>query len=284
MVRIIADTLSCITVQEAKSLGIPLLPQIIIFGEESYRDDTEIDTKTFLDKLKKSKELPKTAAPAPALYTPILEQIIADGDTPFIICPTNELSGTYRSAVIAAKDFHGVDIRIVDTQTLGAGLGSLVRQAIKWAAEGDQPDQIEIKLKEMASRQRLYFMVATLEYLYKGGRIGGAQAFLGSVLQVKPILQLQNGKIEPAGSQRTQKKAINYLIQLTQENCSKGENAHLSVMHGGEIEEAMQLVDKLKEISGQTDIPIYDLPAAILVHGGPGAFGISFFGDTLAIS
>lgn len=277
MIKIIADTLSCIDVNEAKELNIHLLPQIIIFGEESYRDDKEIDTQTFLKKLQSSKELPKTAAPSPSLYQPIFKEIIEQGDVPFVVCPTSDLSGTYRSAVVASKDFPDADIRIVDTKSIGAGLGVMVKHAVSWAVEGFSADAIEVKLLEMAAKERLYFMVATLEYLHKGGRIGGAQAFLGSVLQVKPILQLVNGKIEPAGSQRTRNKAIAYMHQIIQEQCPKDNNAFLTVMHGGIPEEAVTMVTTLQRITGIKNIPTYNLPAAILVHGGPGAFGVSFF-------
>ncbi|MCE5209868.1 MAG: DegV family protein [Chloroflexi bacterium] len=279
MIKIVADTLSCITVEEARLLDIPLLPQIIIFGEESYRDDTEINTETFLSKLKKAKELPKTAAPSPALYQPIFEKIIQAGDTPMVICPTSELSGTYRSAVVAAKEFPEVDIRIVDTRTLASGLGMIVRCAIQWANVGLSADEIEKRALEMASRERFYFMVATLEYLHKGGRLGNAQAIVGSVLQVKPILQLKNGIIENSGSQRTRKRALSYLCDLVNNECPHGQNAFLSVMHGAAPVDAAEMLARLRSITGIPSIPLYDLPAAILVHGGPGAFGVSFFVD-----
>lgn len=277
MIKIVADTLSCITVDEARLLDIPLLPQIIIFGEESYRDDTEIDTTTFLDKLKKSKELPKTAAPAPALYQPIFDKIISQGDTPMVICPTADLSGTFRSASVAAKDYPTVDIRIVDTRTLGAGLGMIVRQAILWAKEGLSADEVEQRVLEMSSREKLYFMVATLEYLQKGGRLASAQAIVGSVLQVKPILQKRNGIIENCGSQRIRKRALAYLSELVETECPFEPSAHLSVMHGDVPEEAALMADDLSRMTGIQQIPLYNLPAAILVHGGPGAFGVSFF-------
>lgn len=280
MIQIIADTLSCLGIPDAEALNIPLLPQIIIFGEESFRDDTEIDSQTFLRKLKSSRELPKTAAPSPLLYQPIFREILDRGDTPFVICPTAELSGTYRSAMVAAKEFPEFDIRIVDTRTLAAGLGTIVRQAVKWATEGIPVDELEDKVIEMAAREKVFFLVATLEYLHKGGRIGGAQALLGSVLQVKPILQVKNGQIGPAGSQRTRKKAIAYIQELVSESCPHDPNAFLSVMHGGVHDDALEMAAELQRITGIQDIPIYDLPAAILVHGGPGAFGISFFTES----
>jgi len=277
MIKIVTDTLSCITTDEARMLEVPLLPQIIIFGEESFQDDTEIDTETFLYKLKNTKELPKTAAPAPALYAPIFEKIIQSGDTPMVICPSAQLSGTYRSAAVAAKDFPQANIRVVDTGSLGSGLGMIVKTALAWVNDGLTMDQIETCIHEMASRERMYFMVATLEYLRKGGRLGNAQAFLGSVLQVKPILGLKNGLIEKIDSQRTYKRAFGHLIKLVEEQCPHDQSACLSVMHGADEIDARDMADELSRITGISSIPLYDLPAAILVHGGPGAFGVSFF-------
>lgn len=277
MIQIVADTLSCITVEKAKQLNIPLLPQMIIFGEETYRDDTEIDTATFLKKLQVAKQLPKTAAPSPALYIPIFKEIINRGDVPFVLCPTAELSGTYRSAVIASKEFPGKPIRIMDTRTLGAGLGVLVTKAIQWAQEGNTAEEIEKKCVKLANQEKIYFIVNTLEFLQKGGRIGGAKAFIGSILKIKPILKMQDGTIQPAGSQRTKKKVIDYIFKLIEEDCPKHPSAFLSVMHGGIEEEAKQFAKKVSDITGIKDIPLYEIPAAILVHGGPGTMGISFF-------
>jgi len=109
MVTIVADTTSTLSVAEAKSLGVPYLPQVIIFGEESYRDDSEINTETFLRKLKESPTLPKTSAPPPSLYTPIFEEILARGDSIVVVAPSTEMSGTYRSATTAAQEFPGAD-------------------------------------------------------------------------------------------------------------------------------------------------------------------------------
>jgi len=136
MIKIVADTLSCIKPEEARELGIGLLPQIIIFESESYRDDNEITTEEFLIKLKASVKLPKTAAPSPALYDPIYKEFAEGGNTIIVICPSKEVSGTYRSASVAAQDFPDADIRVIDTLSIGPALGTLVRLAVQWAKDG----------------------------------------------------------------------------------------------------------------------------------------------------
>jgi DegV family protein with EDD domain len=277
MVKIIADTLTCFSVEKAKQLGIDFIPQIIEFGEQSFRDDTEIDSATFLKKLRSAAALPKTAAPPPALYEPYFRKYAEEGQTVLIICPSAKMSGTVRSAQVAAKDFPQADIRVIDTLSVGAGLGTLVEQAVEWAKQGVDADTIERNITAMASRERLYFMVDTLEYLQRGGRIGKAQALMGSLLQVKPILTLRDGQTEPLEKQRTKQKALSRICDLVHAECPNGAEGHLKIMQGDAEEDAATLAAEFKRTLGIEDIPILFLPPAILVHAGPGALGISFF-------
>lgn len=277
MVKIIADTLSCLSVEEAKKLGVDFIPQIIEFGEQSYRDDTEMDSTTFLQKLRSSATLPKTAAPPPALYEPLYRQYSAEGHSIVVICPSAQVSGTVRSAEVAAKEFPDADIRVIDTLTIGAGLGTLVRCAVEWANAGLDADTIERNVKEMAKRERLYFVVNTLEYLQRGGRIGKAQALIGSLLQVKPILTFRDGHTEPFESQRTKRKALARIVEVVRSECPSGNGSHLCLMQGDAEKDAEALSVEFKQSLGISEIPVYFLPPAILVHAGPGALGISFF-------
>lgn len=152
MIKIVADTTSTIAPKEAERLGIYYLPQMIIFGDKAYRDDNEITTKEFLEKLKKSQVLPKTAAPPPILYHPIYEQCSKQNDTVIVICPSQKVSGTYRSASDAALEYPDMDIRIIDTQTIGSALGTLVLKALEWANEGKPADLIVKSIEEMSKK------------------------------------------------------------------------------------------------------------------------------------
>ncbi len=277
MVHIVADTLSSIPVEEAKRLKLPYLPQIIIFGEESFKDDSEIDSASFLQKLKTSKELPKTAAPYPVLYNPIFKELGKTKEPILVICPPAAVSGTVRSVETAKNDFPDLEIHILDTLTLGAGLGSLVRKALDWAQEGNSVQTIIDKVKEMAARNRTYFLLDTLEYLKRGGRIGGASALLGSILQMKPLLTIRNGNVEPVEKQRTKVKATKSLIELVQKECPLTEEAYFCIQEGGDKEEAAQLTNEFSKLLGFKNIPMYTVPPAILVHGGPGVIGVSYF-------
>lgn len=277
MVRIVADTTCGLPRAVFPDLGIQLIPQIVCFGESSYRDDSELDTETFLRKLKASRELPKTAAPPPQLYFPIFEQALRDGDDVVIVAPSGKVSGTVRSAEVAAQDYPNLKVRVVDTMTIAGNLGSLVLMAHSWASQRMALEEIVTRLTGFIPRGRIYFLVNTLEYLQKGGRIGGAKALMGELLQVKPILCVRDGQVEAFEQQRTKKRAIGRLVEIVNEECPPKPEAYLCVMQVDAAQEADALVAYLKHSTGLSQIPIYELPPAIVVHAGPGAMAVGFF-------
>lgn len=277
MIKIVADTTSTISPSEAQTLGIAYLPQIIIFGDKSYRDDNEITTKEFLDKLKSSSSLPKTAAPPPALYSPIFQEFSEQRHTIIVICPSSKVSGTYRSAVVAAQDFPDADIHVVDSLVIGPALGTLIRKAVKWSSEGVPPEEIVNRIESLGKKVKIYFYVDTLEYLYKGGRIGGAKALVGSLLQVKPILLFKDGQVNQFESQRTKRKAIDRIIELVRLECPATPESDLSILEADALDSALDLKTRLASEMKINNIRITDLPPAIIVHAGPGVLATSFF-------
>lgn len=274
---IVADTTCSLPRDLLKARGIPLIPQVVMFGEESFHDDNEIDTATFLAKLKASSTLPKTAAPEPSLYYPIFKQAQAKGESVIVVAPSGKVSGTVRSAETAAQEFADVDIRVVDSQTVSCNLGSLVLLADELAKAGKSADEIVAKLDDMIPRGRIYFLVHTLEYLAKGGRIGGAKKLLAELLEIKPILTIRAGQVEPFEQQRTHKRALARLEEVVHEQCPKMAEARLAVMHAEAEEEARVLAARLGSWLGSGEVPIYELPPAIVTHGGPKTMGVGFF-------
>ncbi|MBL7944118.1 MAG: DegV family protein [Flavobacteriales bacterium] len=277
MTIIIADTTCGLPHELLAQRGIPLIPQVVMFGDDSFHDDKDLDTVTFLKKLKASKELPKTSAPEPSLYYPVFEEAKKNGESVIVVAPTGKASGTIRSAQTAAQEFPEVDTRIVDTQTLSCNLGSLVLLADDMAKAGRSASQIVAKLEDMIPRGRIYFLVDTLEYLAKGGRIGGAKRLVAELLEIKPILQIKNGQVEPFEQQRTKKRALARLVEIATEQCPGGESAYLCVLQVEAEAEARALVEELKSRINVAHIPVYELPPAIVVHAGPRAMGVGFF-------
>jgi DegV family protein with EDD domain len=277
MIKIIADTTCGLPLSELADLGIDVIPQIIIFNGQPYRDDTEIDTPTFLSKLQEAKELPKTAAPPPALYEPLFQNYAEHGHSIVIPTPSTELSGTYRSAVIAAENVPEADVHILDTRTIAGGLGVLVKKAKEWGDEGKDPETIITDLKSLAQREVVYFLVDTLEYLHKGGRIGNASFLVGSLLQMKPILGVVDGKVTAIEKQRTSVKALKRLKELVLTQCPTCDESLITVSHCGGQDRAERFAQELSKTLGIKNIPVYEVPPAIVVHGGPGIISVSFF-------
>lgn len=277
MLRIVADTTSTLSVDDAKSLGVFLLPQMIIFGEKEYRDDYEITSEEFLSKLKSSSILPKTAAPSPALYAPIFQEILSAGDSVIVLCPSAKISGTFRSATVAAQDFPDSDIKVVDTGIVGPALGWIVRFALSLARTNISTDDLITQVLKKSQSLKIYFYVDTLEYLYKGGRIGGAKALVGSVLQIKPILLFKDGQVNPFESQRSKKKAFARIIELVKAECPPTTESNLSIFQADAMQDAHFFKGELIKQVGVADVPISNLPPAIVVHAGPGVVAVSFF-------
>jgi DegV family protein with EDD domain len=183
-----------------------------------------------------------------------------------------------RSATVAARSFPELDVRIIDTHVIGSPVATLLGLAGQWAQAGLDVDVIEQRICQLTARCRVYFLVDTLEYLAKGGRIGGAAALLGSVLQLKPVLTLKEGRIESLEKIRTLKRAKQRLQELVVEQIAPGEEGHLSIMHAAVPEQAHALADNLKRRLQLTyDVLIIDVPPAIVTHGGPGVLAVAFF-------
>jgi DegV family protein with EDD domain len=277
MVQIVADTTCGLSRELLKQRGIPCVPQVVIFGDRSYHDDGELETAAFLKLLKASATLPKTAAPEPALYHPIFTKAQERGNSLIVLAPSSKISGTVRSAQTASLEFPGMDIRVIDTLTISCNLGSLVILADDLARAGKTADEVEKAVKEMIPRGQIYFVVDTLEYLAKGGRIGDARALLGELIQIKPILTLRNGQAEPYEQQRTRKRSLARLVEIVEEQCPKSAESRLAVLQVAAEDEAAELAAHLKFRMNLLEVPIYELPPAIVVHSGPRAMGVGFF-------
>ncbi len=277
MIHIVTDTTSGLPQEIVSRYHIPVIPQIINFGNQSFYEGIQIDNAKFMQMLVAAKELPKTAAPPPELFVQQFNTLVPMGGTIFCIHPSAEVSGTVRSALTAAQEFPSADIRVIDTRTVGSPLATLVELAARWASEGDDADLIEKRINQMIPRNRLYFLVDTLEYLAKGGRIGGAAALLGSVLKIKPILAMVDGRVDQFEKERTQKRAINRLSELVKTQAARDGKAYISVMHAAVPNLARDFANTLCNEFNLSDVPILDVPPAIVTHGGPGILAAAFF-------
>src|SRR3954452_15837673 len=213
-VRIVTDSACDLPEAICEQLGIEVVPLTIRFGEREYIDRKELSTDAFWRELEAASALPETSAPSVGAFEETFRKLSDDG-ADGIVCVnlSAKMSATMQSAQVAAKALEGqTPIAIIDSQSASMGIGNLALNAARRAANGATLDEIVKDVEAQRSRQHVYAAVDTLEYLRKGGRIGGAQAMLGSMLSIKPVIVVRDGAVEPAGKVRTRSKALQFLI------------------------------------------------------------------------
>jgi len=277
-IRIVTDTTAVLPPDFVAAHSIEVVPQIVRFGEEAFQENVELDYADFIRRLKSPGQIAKTSAPSPGAFVDVYERLLAEAQTILSIHPSLDVSATVQSALTATGDsFAGADVRVIDTRTVAGNLATLVQLAAGWVESGVGADEIVSRLQAMIPRGRTYFLVATLEYLQRGGRIGGASALIGSALQIKPLLEIRDGRVEAKEKVRTHHRAFERLIELTIEQCPRSAEAHLCVMHADDLDEAQRLAGDLRSALGFERIPIYSVGASITTHAGPGTLAVGFF-------
>lgn len=277
MVKIITDTTSCLPAAVRDAFQIPVVPQMIHFGQVSFTEGVDLDLAKFLGLLRDAKELPKTSAPPPELFSRIFAEHHDPAEPILCIHPSADLSGTVRSAETARLDFPALDIRVIDTRLVASPLGVVVHQAAIWAGQGLSADEVVSRVHALSQRCRILFLVATLEYLAKGGRIGGASALMGNALQIKPILTLIDGRVEQHSKERTFKKALARIKTLVAESYPAAGDGYLTIMHADQPQLAADLARDFRQALGVDSAIIGDLPPAIITHVGPGSIALGYF-------
>ena len=273
-VRIVTDSACDLTEGEATALGVAVVPLTIRFGNEEFVDRVQLSTAEFYEKLATSSDLPQTSAPAPGAFVDAFRSLRAEGATEIVcINLSAQLSATMQSAQNGALACASeVTVHVVDSRSITAGLGNLVTLAAQAAHEGATAGDVLALVEDLKSRQFVYGTLDTLENLKKGGRIGGAQALLGSMLSIKPLLDLSSGTVAEAGKTRTRKKAFGWLRDMVVEH---GPVENLSVVHGfaPDLEEFLEV---LRADIDLANVRVGPIGAVIGAHGGPRVVGVAF--------
>jgi len=273
-VRIVTDSSCDLTDEEIAKHGVEVVPLSIRFGEDEYEDRSELTVEEFYAKLADASVLPETAAPAPGKFEAAFRRHQQAGaDAIVCINLSSELSATMQSAQNAAKALEGeLDVRVVDSRSITSGLGTQVMLASEAAAGGASADDVVALVEDVATRTHVFGALDTLENLKKGGRIGGAQALLGSLLSIKPILDISTGHVEEAGKQRTRKRALEALRDKVAE---AGAIEHVGVYHGfaPDLEDMLALLDP---IVPREQVRVGVIGPVIGTHGGPRVMGVTW--------
>ena len=273
-IRIVTDSASDISLEEAEDLGIEIVPLSVRFGEAEYTDLVDLSVSDFYQKMAESDLLPSTAAPSPGAFEAAFKRC-AEAGAEGVVCINLSLalSATGQAAQLAADALADtLPVKCIDSKSITCGLGTIIRKAAEAAKAGGSMDEIIALVENLASRTRIFATLDTLENLKKGGRIGGAKAMLGTMLQFKPCLDLSSGEVVEAGRQRTRKKSLIWLKEVLE---SEGEISELSIIHGDapDVEEFATLIS---DIVPRDQIRINQLGAVIGTHGGPRVLGVTY--------
>ena len=273
-IRIVTDSASDISLEEAEDLGIEIVPLSVRFGETEYTDLVDLSVSDFYQKMSESDLLPSTAAPSPGAFEAAFKRS-AEAGAEGVICINLSLalSATGQAAQLAADALADtLPVKCIDSKSITCGLGTIIRKAAEAAKNGGSMDDIVSLVENLTGRTRIFATLDTLENLKKGGRIGGAKAMLGTMLQFKPCLDLSSGEVVEAGRQRTRKKSLIWLKEVLE---GESEISELSIIHGDapDVEEFATLIS---DIVPREEIRINQLGAVIGTHGGPRVLGVTY--------
>lgn len=278
-VKLLVDSASDITIEEAKALGIEMIPMTIMFGDEVYSDGIDISKRQFFEKLIESDELPKTSQINMFQFEERFKEMTADGSEVVAVTISSKLSGTYASAVQAAENFDG-KVFVVDSLNACIGERILTEYAIRLMKEGIAAKEMAARLEEGRHRIKLMALLGTLEYLQKGGRISAAVAVSGELLHIKPVISVVDGEVKLVGKAMGSKKGSNLLTQMIDKSGGIDfDMPHVAAYSGLEdsllqkyLHDSAHLwQDKIDEV------PFYCIGSTIGTHIGPGAIAVAYF-------
>ncbi|WP_419917032.1 DegV family protein [Candidatus Poriferisodalis sp.] len=273
-VHIITDSSCDLSEEVATGLGITVVPLEIRFGMQSFTDRVELTTADFWKRCRTSDELPSTAAPSPGAFAEAYQRAADAGASEVVVITlSGDLSATIEAAQQAASEPpNGLTCHVVDSRTVSAGLGLLVIAAAELAATGADGSQIADAIRTSAQRVRVHAALDTLENLRKGGRIGAAQSLLGSVLSIKPLITVTDGRVEPAGKQRTRTRALAHLVDLV---AAEGPNiSQIAVMHA-DCDDVDHFVARIAPLTDAAPRVMLIGPV-VGAHAGVGTIGVVF--------
>lgn len=275
-IRIITDSTSDLSIRQAASMNVTLVPLKVIFGDKEYREGADLTIETFYEKLIRAETLPTTSQPSPDDFLECFKEGKAAGDSIIVLLISAKLSGTYQSAVIAKEMADYEDIHIIDSNTTTCALRILVEQAVKLRDQGVKAEDIVAELIKLRDRVVLLAMVDTLEYLHKGGRLSKSSTILGTLLRFKPILNVKDGVISVIGKERGVNKAVGRIVEAISEFGEIDDSYPVHLGYTAQDDQCLLLKDKLEERFGLPDMAMHPVGCVVGTHAGPGACMITY--------
>jgi DegV family protein with EDD domain len=276
---IITDSLASIPPDLLKKYNIETALQILIWGEETLLDGVDITAKQFYERLATADVMPTTSQATVGAFVKLFDPHVAKGTPILAILVSDELSGTIQSAETAKGEFPDATIEIVDSKAVSMAQGYQVLAAARAASEGKSFDEVVELARRAADHVGVLFVVDTLEFLHRGGRIGGAKKLLGTALSLKPVLQLQNGAVEPLENVRTKSKAKARILDLVEERLDGKSRVRLAALHANAEDEAQALLESMLQRCDAVETHMTLVSPVIGTHAGPGTVGIAYSFD-----
>jgi DegV family protein with EDD domain len=273
VVQIVTDSTADLTAEQQQAAGITVVPLNVHFGDEVFRDHVDLSTDEFFRRLKASSQLPRTSQPSVGAFEEAYRALLDGGNEIVSVHLSSKVSGTYNSALMAAQSVGDGKIDVVDSLSTSMALGFMALEAASLARAGRDRQTVAECVRELVAKARVICVVDTLTYLERGGRIGKAAALLGSLLNVKPILQLKDGEVVPLGRARGRPQALNRLVELLERD---GKVSRLAIMHGAAGADAEQLRERVASTYPGLDIQLTEIGAVLGTHTGPGVIGFTY--------
>jgi len=278
-VKIVTDSTAYLPPELITRYGIEVVPLKVLFGPEAYTEGVDISNEEFYRKLAKASTLPTTSQPSIGDFVQVYDKAAREAAAILSIHISGKLSATINSALNAKDELPQVQIEVVDSLCSCMGMGMIVLAAARAAEEGQALSQIRASTEKLIKNMHLFFVVDTLEYLHKGGRIGGAATLLGTALRIKPILCVKDGQIDALARVRTKRKAVARMLELVEERVQRGAAVHVAVFHAQAVEEALALQQEVRARFDCAEMHLSEIGACIGTHVGPGAVGLAFYTD-----
>jgi DegV family protein with EDD domain len=270
-IAVVTDSTADFAGAHPADLDVTVVPLTVNWGHDVLRDGIDVDTSEFYLRLRTDHNLPKTAAPPLGIFEEVYHDLLATHDAVISIHIASQLSGTYGVAANAARGTDAARLHVVDSTSTSVGLGWLAIRAAQLARAGESADSVLREVRDMIPRLRLFVTLESLEYLQRGGRIGRAQAFLGSLLNVKPVLQVLDGQVHPIERVRTRAASVRRVAQIA---AGAGPKELVAVVHGDCEPEAMSLRNDVAVREGADSVPVVELGSVLATHAGPGVIGV----------
>jgi len=274
MIKIVTDSTADVPKELLEKYDIRVVPINIHFDTEAYQEGIGIDRPTFFRKFEEYPAIPTSSQPSPGQFAEVYKELSEQGHSILCVLITSKHSGTYQSAVLAQSMLPEADIAVFDSLSISIGTGYQVLTAARAAEQGDSMEEIIQTLEGIRSRMYLYLTPATLKYLQKSGRVGKLAGALGALLNLKPVIKVEDGLLEAFQNVRTRSKAIDRMVELTAEAVGTTEPVKLGITHALVPDEAEELRQRLEGAFNCDEVIVVDLACSLTVHGGPGIIGL----------